>query len=70
MAASVQLIRQMGGDVVGCSFVIELPDLGGRKRLEALGANAQTLSAFEGGVGRGAFANGLNTPCGAIGGHH
>ncbi len=30
MAASVQLIRQMGGEVVGCSFVIDLPDLGGR----------------------------------------
>ena len=48
MAASVQLIRQMGGEVVGCSFVIDLPDLGGRKRLEAMGLKVQTLCAFEG----------------------
>ena len=48
MSASVELIRQMGGEVVGCSFVIDLPDLGGRKRLEAMGLNVQTLCAFEG----------------------
>ena len=48
MAAAVELIRAAGGNVIGCSFVIDLPDLGGRKRLEAMGLTVQTLCAFEG----------------------
>ena len=35
MNACVQLARKSGADVVGCAFVIELPFLGGRKRLDA-----------------------------------
>ena len=31
--ATVELVRRTGGDVVGCAFVIELAELGGRKRL-------------------------------------
>ena len=46
--AAVRLIRQAGGTVVGCSFVIDLPDLGGRKRIEALGCKVLTLCEFEG----------------------
>src|SRR5512135_1262055 len=34
--AAVKLLEQAGGKVVGTCFVIDLPDLGGRKRLEAL----------------------------------
>jgi adenine phosphoribosyltransferase len=34
--------------VVGCSFVIELPELGGRGRLKALGHSISALCAFEG----------------------
>ncbi len=48
MAAAVKLIRSIGGAVVGCSFVIDLPDLGGRKRLEDMGLTIQTLVSFEG----------------------
>ena len=48
MEAAVKLIRESGGEVVGCSFIIDLPDLGGRERLEALGLRVQTLCAFEG----------------------
>ncbi|MCG8690249.1 MAG: adenine phosphoribosyltransferase [Minwuiales bacterium] len=48
MAAAVELIRSIGGEVVGCSFVIDLPDLGGRKRLEDMGLTIQTLVSFEG----------------------
>lgn len=33
MEAAGKLIRKMGGKVVGCAFVIELPELKGRKRL-------------------------------------
>jgi adenine phosphoribosyltransferase len=32
-AATIELVRKTGGDVVACAFVIELPELGGRKRL-------------------------------------
>ena len=33
-SAAVKLARQVGADVVGCSFLIELTDLNGRKRLD------------------------------------
>jgi adenine phosphoribosyltransferase len=46
--AAVKLIRKSGGDVVGASFVIDLSDLGGAKRLEGLGIHLHTLFGFEG----------------------
>jgi len=46
--ATVTLIRKTGGDIVGCAFVIDLPDLGGRKRLEKLGHRVIALCQFEG----------------------
>ncbi|MEQ9639651.1 MAG: adenine phosphoribosyltransferase [Alphaproteobacteria bacterium] len=46
--AAIELIRQAGGDVVGCSFVIDLPDLGGIRKIEALDVPARALIAFEG----------------------
>jgi adenine phosphoribosyltransferase len=47
--AAVRLIRDAGGEVMGSSFVIDLPDLGGRVRLEELGVSVRTLMEFEGG---------------------
>lgn len=47
-AAAIDLIRKAGGSVVGCSFVIDLPDLGGIRKIEALGVPARALIAFEG----------------------
>ena len=38
----------MGADIVAACFVIDLPDLGGRKKLEALGVTVRTLVGFEG----------------------
>jgi adenine phosphoribosyltransferase len=46
--AACVLIEGMGGKIVECCFVIDLPDLGGRKRLEALGHTVFTLCEFEG----------------------
>ncbi|MCE6951864.1 adenine phosphoribosyltransferase [Cereibacter sphaeroides] len=46
--AGIRLIEQLGGQVVGCAFVVDLPDLGGRKRLEGLGMEVHALCAFEG----------------------
>ena len=46
--AAITLLRQAGANIVGCSFVIDLPDLGGRARIEKMGVNVQTLVEFEG----------------------
>ncbi|GAA4118376.1 adenine phosphoribosyltransferase [Aminobacter aganoensis] len=46
--AAVKLLRQIGADIVAACFVIDLPDLGGRKKLEALGVDVRTLVAFDG----------------------
>ena len=46
--AAVKLLRRAGAEVVGCSFVIDLPDLGGRKRVENMGLEVLTLCEFEG----------------------
>lgn len=36
MAAAVELIRKMGGVIVGVAFLVELGDLGGRKKLPGI----------------------------------
>ncbi|WP_300302968.1 adenine phosphoribosyltransferase [Ferrovibrio sp.] len=46
--AAVKLIRAHKGEVIGCSFIIDLPELGGRKRLEALDVKVLSLCEFEG----------------------
>ncbi len=46
--AAIKLIERARGTVVACSFVIDLPDLGGRKRLEDQGKSVITLCEFEG----------------------
>jgi len=46
--ASIKLVERLGGVVVGCAFVIDLPDLGGRKRLEHQGIEVHALCAFDG----------------------
>ena len=46
--AGIKLIERLGGEIVGTSFIIDLPDLGGRKKLEAMGMDVQALCAFEG----------------------
>ena len=46
--AGIKLIERMGARVAGCAFIIDLPDLGGRKRLEALGMEVHALCQFDG----------------------
>ena len=46
--AAIKLIERSGGTVVACSFVIDLPDLGGRQRLEKQGKSVIALCDFEG----------------------
>ncbi|MEK1852380.1 MAG: adenine phosphoribosyltransferase [Phyllobacterium sp.] len=45
---AVKLLQQMGADIVSACFIIDLPELGGRQKLEALGVNVRALIAFEG----------------------
>ena len=45
---AVKLLKQMGADVVAACFVIDLPDLGGRKKIEDLGVPVRTLISYEG----------------------
>jgi adenine phosphoribosyltransferase len=46
--AAIKLLERAGAKVIGCSFVIDLPDLGGADKIRALGKNVQTLVAFGG----------------------
>lgn len=46
--AAIALVERLGGEVVGCAFIIDLPDLGGRERLAALGMEVHALCSFEG----------------------
>jgi adenine phosphoribosyltransferase len=45
---ATKLLRQMGAEIVAACFVIDLPALGGRKKLEDLGVKVQTLIEFDG----------------------
>ncbi|WP_420828484.1 adenine phosphoribosyltransferase [Maricaulis parjimensis] len=46
--ASIKLLQRAGATVVGAAFVIDLPDLGGAKRIEALGVPVSSLIEYEG----------------------
>jgi len=46
--ATVRLVQKMKGDIVECCFIIDLPDIGGRERLENMGQKVFTLCEFEG----------------------
>ena len=44
--AGIKLVERLGANIVGCAFVVDLPELGGRQRLEAMGmeVHAQLLT--------------------------
>ncbi len=46
--AGIKLVERLGGEIIGCAFVVDLPELGGRKRIEALGMDVHVLCEFEG----------------------
>jgi adenine phosphoribosyltransferase len=46
--AAVKLLRTLGAEIVAACFVIDLPELGGARRLEALGVPVHSLVAFQG----------------------
>jgi adenine phosphoribosyltransferase len=46
--AAVKLLKRSGAEIVGATFIIDLPELGGMKKLAALGIKSHVLMAFEG----------------------
>jgi adenine phosphoribosyltransferase len=46
--AGIKLIRRSGAVVIGSSFIIDLPALGGRARIEALDVPVTVLCEFDG----------------------
>jgi len=46
--AGISLIERLGAEIVGCAFIIDLPELGGRKLLETLGMEVHALCEFDG----------------------
>jgi adenine phosphoribosyltransferase len=46
--AAIKLLERAGAKVLGCCFVIDLPDLGGAEKIRALGKEVTTLVSFGG----------------------
>lgn len=46
--AAIKLLRRAGAVVVGAAFVIDLPELSGRRKIEALDVSCHVLMDFEG----------------------
>ena len=46
--ATVKLVKKIHREIIECCFVIDLPDIGGRARLENMGQKVFTLCEFEG----------------------
>lgn len=47
-AATISLLKIAGATIVGCAFIISLPDLGGVARLAEMGCKTQVLCEFPG----------------------
>ena len=47
-AAGIKLLERLGAEIVSCAFIVELPDLGGRPKLEAMGMDLHAICAFDG----------------------
>ncbi len=48
MLAAAQLLERLGADVVDCTAILDLPDLGGSARLKAAGFGVHALMDFPG----------------------
>ena len=46
--AAIKIVERLGAKVAGCAAIVDLPDLGGRAKLEALGAPVHALCEFKG----------------------
>ena len=46
--AGIALLERLGAEIAGCAFIVDLPDLGGRRKLEEMGMRVHSLCAFGG----------------------
>lgn len=46
--ASIQLVKKLNANISGCSFIIDLPELGGKEKIEGKGIEVQVLCSFQG----------------------
>ncbi|MAI59251.1 MAG: adenine phosphoribosyltransferase [Rhodobacteraceae bacterium] len=46
--AGIRLVERLGGQIISCNFIIDLPELGGRKKLENMGMDVHVLCRFNG----------------------
>lgn len=46
VAAAIELVEKLKGQIIECAFIVELPDLGGRKKLKD--RQIYALTSFEG----------------------
>ena len=46
--AAIDVLEKVGARIVGCTFVIDLPDLGGADRVRSRGLEVRSLCEFEG----------------------
>ena len=46
--AGIKLIEKLGGNIISCNFIVNLPDLGGSEKLANLGISTQFLCSFDG----------------------
>ena len=47
-AAGIRLVERLGGEITGCAFIVDLPDLGGNARLTEMGMEVHTLCTYDG----------------------
>ncbi|MFA5097210.1 MAG: adenine phosphoribosyltransferase [Candidatus Margulisiibacteriota bacterium] len=46
--AAAKLVKKLGGNIIELAFIVDLPELGGRKKLEAAGYSVYAQTEFEG----------------------
>ena len=46
--AGIKLVERLGGEIMGCAFIVNLPNLGGGEKLKAMGMDVHILCDFEG----------------------
>lgn len=46
--AGIKLLERLGAEITGVAVVIDLPELGGRRRIEGLGVEVHALCEFDG----------------------
>jgi len=46
--AGITLLEQLGAEIISCAFIIDLPELGGHAKLDAMGIDVHALCIFDG----------------------